>query len=484
MLINFNQLSNNHSNLHYDVCIVGAGPAGITVARVLASKGKRVALFEGGDLTFTEDSQSLYEGKSIGLNDWDAIRNCRLRYLGGTSNHWAGLCSLFDEVGFEKHPNNMSGWPISKNELFQNFEETKKILDLPSGSFNQKNWTSKNFRPFLHSLSPPTRFNQKYIDELKQSKNIDLYINANLTNISLEKNYQAVASLQFSSYRDVGFTFSAKRYVLAMGSLENARMLLASNKQVPMGIGNHSDYVGRCYMEHFNVEFGRFVVDNPTYWKNGKMMLSVNPDFIKKTDIGSAVITMEPSTMTTSYGRTAKLKQSLRNLICNSATVTDFSRKLVDFNCDGDGTITSMIEQSPNLNSRVTLDRHKDRFGIPTIIHNWEYNKYDEHTIRTLGLALAKEMASVGAARVQLQDFILDPVLPIKTSHHCHQMGTTRMSFLPKDGVVDHNLKIHGVHNLYIAGSSVYPTGGGCNPTFTLVMLALRLGQHLNSSLD
>jgi choline dehydrogenase-like flavoprotein len=481
MLIDLNLVATNHQKKSYDVCIVGAGPAGITVARILASKGKRVALFEGGDLVYSEDSQSLYQGKSIGLNDWDAVKNCRLRYFGGTSNHWAGLCSYFDEVDFTKRPNQMSGWPISRSEVFTYFDEAKKILDLPSDSFQHDiGWKGLGFRQFIHAYSPPTRFNQKYLNELKQSKNIDLYINANLTNILLEDGLQDVKSIQLTNYKNTSIRFTAKSYVLAMGSIENARMLLANNQQVKVGLGNHSDYVGRCYMEHFNVEFGRFVIDNADYWKNGKIMLSLSADLIKKHDIGSAVVVMEPNAKTKSYGRTALLKQQLRNLVCQSTTATDYSRKLVDFDCDGDGTISSMIEQSPNRDSRVTLDKVKDRFGIPRVVHNWQYNQYDTHTIRTLGIQMAKEMAKLGAARVQLKDFILDNSLEVKTSHHCHQMGTTRMSGLASDGVVDKNLKVHHLNNLYVAGSSVFPTGGGCNPTLTLTMLALRLANHLS----
>lgn len=481
MLIDFNSVTNSHQNKHYDVCICGAGPAGITVARVLASKGKKVALFEGGDLIYKEESQSLYEGKGIGLNDWDAVKSCRLRYLGGTSNHWAGLCSYFEEVDFEKRPNGMSGWPITRKEIFEYFEDAKNILDLPSDAFTRvTSWNGKHFKIFPHAFSPPTRFNQKYIAELKKSKNIDLYINANLTKINLDNDLSNVKSLQISNYNKLNIIFTSQQYVLSMGSIENARMLLANNHQVKAGIGNHSDFVGRCYMEHFNVEFGRFTVDNSEYWKKGTVMLSAAETLVKKFDIGSAVLTFDPSTAAVSYGKTAALKQMLRNLICQSNTSTELARKLVDFNCDGDGTISSMIEQSPNLDSRVTLSQDKDIFGIPKVILNWQYNSYDARTVRTLGVEAAKEMAKIGAARIQLKDFILDANLPFITSHHCHQMGTTRMALLEKDGVVDKDLKIHGIGNMYVAGSSVYPTGGGCNPTLTLTMLSLRLGSHLS----
>lgn len=230
------------------------------------------------------------------------------------------------------------------------------------------------------------------------------------------------------------------------------------------------------------IVYGRFALDSKTPWKNGKITLNPSPELIRKTKICNAVLSFDPDFQAESYGRTRVLKQSLRNFVCKSQSATELSRKVIDFNCVGDGYITSMIEQSPNLDSRVTLDKTVDIFDIPKVIHNWKYNDLDIHTISTLGIEAAKEMARLKVARVQLADYILDKDIPSKElGHHCHQMGTTRMSAAPKDGVVDENLRVHGVKNLYIAGSSVFPTGGGCNPTFTLTMLSIRLGEHLNT---
>ncbi len=483
MLIDLNLVSDALKLKSYDVCICGSGPAGITLARTLAAKGKTVALLEGGSLAYTEESQTLYEGKSTGINDWDAVKNCRLRFFGGTSNHWSGLCSYFDDTDFEARTDGFSGWPISRAEAYKHFDAAKQVLDLPKNAFlNPPKWQGSNFKSFVSAMSPPTRFNVKYQDELKKSARIDLFIHANLTNIQLHDNLQVVKYLEVTNNKKTKLLFTAKHFVLAMGTIENARMLLASNKQMKQGVGNQNDMVGRCYMEHFNIGYGRFTAEDNPVWKNGKITLNPSAALIKRAKIGNAVISFDPSFKVVSYGRTRALKQSLRNLICKSENATDLSRKLVDFNCDGDGFITSMIEQSPNLDSRVTLDKAADYFGVPKVILNWEFNKNDLHTIRTVGLEAAKEMARMGVARVQLADYILDENLPLKDiGHHCHQMGTTRMSANPKHGVVNENLQVHGINNLFVAGSSVFPTGGGCNPTFTLTMLALRLSEHITS---
>jgi choline dehydrogenase-like flavoprotein len=483
MLIDLNLVSDASKLKSYDICVCGSGPAGISVARTLAAKGKTVALLEGGSLAYTEESQQLYEGQSIGINDWDAVKNCRLRFFGGTSNHWSGLCSFFDDTDFEVRSDGVSGWPITRAEAHRHFDAAKEVLDLPKDAFlNPPKWQGSNFKSFVSAMSPPTRFNLKYQDELKKSAKIDLIINANLTNIQLHDNLQGVKYLEVNNSKKLKFLFTAKHFVLSMGTIENARMLLASNKQIKQGVGNQNDMVGRCYMEHFNIGYGRFTAEDNAAWKDGKITLNPSAALIKKAKIGNAVVSFDPSFKVISYGRTRALKQALRNLICKSENATELSRKLVDFNCEGDGFITSMIEQSPNLNSRVTLDKAKDMFGVPKVVLNWQFNKNDLHTIRTVGLEAAKEMARMGIARVQLADYILDENLPLKNiGHHCHQMGTTRMSADPKNGVVNANLQVHGINNLYMAGSSVFPTGGGCNPTFTLTMLALRLGEHIAS---
>lgn len=485
MFFDLNTFATNSSIKSYDVCICGAGPAGITIARILAKAGKSVALLEGGSLEYTETSQNLYHGKSIGLINWDAVSNCRLRYFGGTSNHWGGRCSHLDGIDFEQRDYfGMPGWPIgSREEIFKHLDTACSILDLPKNAFRaapEVKWKGTNFRLSDKEFSPPTRFKSKYFEELKRSDKIDLYINANITNINLHENLGSVSFFEVQNYTGGKFSFSAKKFVLASGAIENARLLLNSDKQMKRGVGNQNDMVGRCFMEHFNVELGRFIVEDHKIWKEGIVQLNPDETLMRSLHIGNAVLDFNANMHKVSYGRLRDLKDSARNLVCKSEKLTDLSRKLVDFDCNGDGVITSLIEQTPNLESRITLDSEKDMFGMRRVILNWKPNSADNLTIRTLGREVAKELARAGIARVQLADFILDESIAIRDyGHHCHQMGTTRMSDNPKVGVVDTNQRVHGLDNFYIAGSSVFSTGGGCNPTLTIVMMSLRLGNHI-----
>lgn len=160
--------------------------------------------------------------------------------------------------------------------------------------------------------------------------------------------------------------------------------------------------------------------------------------------------------------------------------IEDKVQFISDFKCPGMGNIGTLIEQSPNLDSRITLSKETDDLGINKANFEWKISDFDRNTIRETGLAMAKEFANSGLGNIRLSDFILDDKLEIKFGHHAHHMGTTRMSENPKYGVVDKNSKVHDLDNLYIAGSSVFSTGGACNPTMPIIQLCLKLADHLN----
>jgi choline dehydrogenase-like flavoprotein len=231
-----------------------------------------------------------------------------------------------------------------------------------------------------------------------------------------------------------------------------------------------------------NVEFGRFVVRDPEFFTGERSTeLVPTPALQQAQRIGNGVLSLDPTYVPQDYGTFKDVKRVLRAGVCEYETVRDFARRFQNFNCAGEGVIGSLLEQAPNPKSRVTLKPQVDALGLRQINLHWELNDHDRRTIRTLGMSLAKEVARLDVARVKLSDFLLNDTPEIPVHHHAHHMGTTRMSRDPRDGVVDENCKVHGVDNLYMGGSSVFATGGGTDPTLTIVMLALRLAQHLNT---
>jgi choline dehydrogenase-like flavoprotein len=233
-------------------------------------------------------------------------------------------------------------------------------------------------------------------------------------------------------------------------------------------------------MEHLNVSIGRFVVTKPEFWTKDTALVPT-PELMRRENLGSGILSYGPNASPISYGRLRVLKQFVRETSCTFPNITEVARKIVDFDCPGDGLVTSLIEQTPNPRSRVGLNRATDRLGLRRINLDWEISDNDKRTIRSLSMKGAQEMARLNLARVQLAPFITNEEMDIEVGAHAHQMGTTRMSSDPKFGVVDENCRVHGVDNLYLGGSSVFPTGGGTNPTLTIVLLSLRLARELCS---
>jgi hypothetical protein len=486
MLFDFNEALPRVHEAKYDLCICGTGPAGITVARKLATYGKKVLLLEAGGLSYSDDSQDHYKGKSVGRQYW-WVETGRLRYFGGTSNHWAGICAIFDSTAFEAHNYpRQPGWPISYEQVLRHLDEAKEILDIPGADFSVSKYPgfeSPSFNRFTHFFSAPTRFGEKYGPEIRQSQHIDAIYNANLVDLELSDDLAGVKHLKIRNYNGEIAEVAAAQYVLALGSIENARALLIANSQLPSGVGNHNGMVGRCFMESPNAPIGRFVITNPEFWQRFDGVGFVpTQEFIKQNDINDGVISFNVNAQPESSGRLRVLRQFLRETGCVSPKMTELARRIADFDCPGDGIISSLIAQEANPSSRVSLADDVDAFGLRRVKLDWKFSERDFKTIRILSIELAKELARFNLARVQLAPFILDDNLDdVQMGPNGHQMGTTRMSADPRYGVVNENCRVHGIRNLYIAGSSVFPYCGGRNPTLTVVMLALRLAEFLSS---
>jgi choline dehydrogenase-like flavoprotein len=471
-------LSNNLLK-NYDFCIVGTGPAGITLAVELSNKGYKIALLEAGGLEYSEYSQNFYECESLGHEGWHKLT--RLRFFGGTSNHWSGRCRPFERADFDRETiNGLPGWPINYSEIEPYLNPAMKIIDLDINRGFQpinKPWGLDNFKPDSSAHSTPTRFKEKYFEQLNSNKSIDCLYNATALDLTLDPAKQSVQTISVSNSTHGRSSISANNFILCMGGIENARFLLNCNQQISVGIGNINDMVGRCFMEHLNVSLGSFIYKNPDDFS--AMQFYTSSNFSAKADIGSSNVTLGIIRKVKSYGRTKAIKDFFKSLACNM-DVAEKVQFISDFKCPGMGNISTLMEQSPNLDSRIMLSKKRDNLGLPRAIFDWRINDYDLRTIQKVGTTFAKEFAKAGLGNVKLADFVLGQDLnAVKFSRHAHHMGTTRMSHKPEYGVVDENLKVHGIDNLYIAGSSIFSTGGACNPTMPIIQFCLRLADHL-----
>lgn len=463
---------------NYDTCIAGTGPAGITLARKLAASGQSIILLEAGGLEYSDQSQSFYECESVGHDGWPQFT--RLRYFGGTSNHWSGRCRPFDKSDFSApFINNLPGWPIDYSAIEPFLKEAMEIVDLDFTEGFQTlhdNLISKDFYADAFAHSPPTRFKDKYLREIKASQNIDCFYNATAVDMQLDSGHHKIVTMTISNYQSQRTKISADRFIICLGGIENPRFLLNCNHQIRNGIGNTNDMVGRCFMEHLNVPMGSFIYSDPE--QSSKLQFYTSDEFCNKKDVGKSNITLSIVKQIRSYGRTKQIKNFFKNIACQM-NIEDRVQFISDFKCPGMGSIGTLVEQSPYLKSRISLSNKVDGMGLKRAKFDWQINDYDKKTIREAALGMAKGFTNAGLGSVRLADFILDHNLDIPFGHHNHHMGTTRMSDSPDYGVVDKDCKVFGIDNLYIAGSSVFSTGGACNPTMPIIQLSLRLAEHL-----
>lgn len=491
----------------FDVCIAGAGPAGITLARSLAARGFDVALMEAGELDYSDASQSFYEGELAGLPEYPCEQS-RIRAFGGTSGHWEGKCRAFEDEDFAARPwMNASGWPIGRGDLDPYAAEASAIVDLdspvdlPDIPLAQ---SEARFRHVQWRMSPPTRFGDKFRDEIVASDRITLGVRATLVDLRLAEDMGSVSTAVFRAWGGIEppFEVRARMFVLCLGGLENARALLSFDSQLPNGIGNRNDLVGRNFCDRPAVATGNLLLaappaDEPQYFTPtagfaaanalARCAVTIEPRRVRPSGASSALV----GTATCLTPQIARLVSGLRDRKprCVFGGLAEFGVRH-DPDHHPMAIVGVSMEQQINPQSRVRLCDRRDRFGLRRVLLEWHLTEADYHTMRMTTLAFGAHLAEQGIGRLKLRDWLLQdtPRLPEIGSGNGmiagrQHMCTTRMSSDPKAGVVDGNCRVHGMANLYVGGSSVFSTPGFPKPTLTIVQLSLRLGDHLTSQL-
>ena len=497
--------------LEADICVVGAGAAGITIAHALMNKGVNVLLLESGGqfpdqattelntLTVDDDTEANVTGTRFNPNN-----ACRQRFFGGTTNHWAGWCRPLDEIDFQTRswiPN--SGWPISRSDLDPYYQAAKAYCDLQnpiftateSGLQDLPDYSSSKLESMFWSFSTPTRFGPKYRAELEASANATVLMHANVVDITTDSSESKVNSLTIRSLSGNDAVVRANRYIIATGALENTRLLLASNKINPAGVGNQSGMVGKNYQNHPHVDIGNIVSSDPQALSAlyERRAAQGEGDNGFRLGVGAtAAVQQEREILnfsaTFQEEEAKKILKTMWNELKSFNWPTDFSSKLkmaVEDLVGQEKRLSHQVymytEQAPNDDSYIALTDERDALDMPRIKMHWKLNELDKKTVKQASLVIAEELGRLGVGRLNISDWVMqdDAEFPSTTWGGCHQIGTTRMSASAKDGVVDKNCQVHGIDNLYIAGSSVFPTGGHTPPTFTIVALALRLADFL-----
>ncbi|MGH7089017.1 MAG: GMC family oxidoreductase, partial [Stellaceae bacterium] len=424
----------SNQEIDADLCIVGAGAAGITMARAFAGSGATVALVESGGLEFRWDAQALYRGRNVGLPYFD-LDVCQVRYFGGNTNGWGGWCRPLDSSDFAQRPwINDGEWPFAAAALAPYYAMAYSLCQLPASDFDPAvccrqlrhkharllPFDAKKLVPSVYQFSPPTRFGEVYRDAVGSAQNIRCLLNANVLKLKAACDARAVAHVEAGTLAGNRFRIGARLFVLAAGGIENARLLLLSNDVAAAGLGNGWDLVGRNFMEHphtkrvllagrrplpvalYGLRFHERGVSvrldlppelqrreqllhysaniHPVYWGHEskawlsfrKLVLSLS-----RTRGGDPFIRFPP------YGRKGLTWRQVGDIVRrpDQVTVAALLQLLQPAHLIAGYMLESKSEQAPNPESRVTLQHERDAFGLNRVALDWRMLEIDRRTV-------------------------------------------------------------------------------------------------------
>jgi choline dehydrogenase-like flavoprotein len=505
MIIDLREL-NELDAVQSDICVIGGGASGIAIANEFNNSKFNTVVLESGSLNYDSKIQELYDGEltysgfGFKKNSSGVLTNDRLRYFGGTTGHWGGMVAPFDDIDFKQRtwvPN--SGWPFNRNDLIPYYNRASKLLGIPKYNFDSlSNYNS--FRNFTNSseetintklffdasTGKKLRFGDIFLKQFKDSKNIRLFLNATVTNLKVNHEGRFVESLivNKNNPNEKKITIKSKVYILSCGAIENARILLLSDSVFKNGLCNDNDLVGRFFQQHgytpninnhihmlinnkkiFDL-YGVHKFKNTNAWG----FLTLSPKLQEKNKLLNSYFSInnwspiiEDDKITRSMKR--NYIKFLNNLGINSPNKW-YSVKSV-----------MLHEQEPNFYNRVSLSDDRDwlnqrKVKITSQISDLQIQTMIS-TFRVFGNFLGQNF--LGKVRIEsdIKELFESP------GTQGHHIGTTRMSASSSNGVVDQNCKTHSIDNLYIGGSSTFPTGSATNPTFTILAMSIRLADHL-----
>jgi choline dehydrogenase-like flavoprotein len=507
-----------------EICVIGSGAAGLTVARRLLGKGHSVILLESGGTDYEAATAELNAGENVG-EEYYPLDHARLRFFGGTTAIWGGRCAELDPIDFEARPwVPHSGWPIAYHELRPYYDEAWGLFGLPGAppgadALRAAGVPVPRFDP-ARLTAPVWRFDTRFDRfsfgngrDLLDHPRCEIVLHATVTSLAAAGR-QGLERVVAKAHSGATLEVRARVFVLATGGIENARVLLAS------GLGN--DNVGRFFMEHPHARGGRIVAAKAwpllkAFARRHRLggqdvaaLIAPAPALQAERGILNTSLTIvarQPERAAQFWGMRAysTLKHDLsptragRTLWKATKRAATWAQRTVDplrpwlLHKAGrlDVALLVRAEQTPNPASRVTLGEDRDALGMPRAKLDWHLSELDVRSVDVLVQSLGEELARLGLGRVEPAAWLAEPAGgwktdPLVSAHPIggyHHMGTTRMADDPRHGVTDGKTRVNGIGNLYVAGSSLFPTSGWANPTLTIVALALRTADEISSAM-
>ena len=509
----------------FDVCIVGTGAAGLCLAMQFVGTRHRVAVLEAGSRQIMEENQAVYECE-LPVRSHGGSMAGRFRVFGGSTTRWGGQALPFNPIDFSARdwvPH--SGWPLAADEVTRYYHAAGKFMLVGEGDYEQDVSAAVNAE--MPALDPArficqfSKFSRQpdlrriYERSLLEATNIVILRGANLVSFELVPSLDRVNEAIVSSPELKRSKVRARVFILATGGIENARLLLASNRQIPSGVGNQHGLVGSFFQDHpgreiasvfsprmenlqrlFNIYYRDGVRFKPRFsttaeWQTKKRILSVSGVLLFECGPDTAFTLLRDSLRDARLQGVdaGVLRRFLRGLTRSGELWPTFYQRWRfhrHYNPQPQIRVFVSAEQEPDLESRVELSSsRRDRFGMPLSVVHWHLSEQPARSIWYFLQALKEDFRRLDLGEVVADGDLTENFADWKDTllDNNHHIGTTRMSESPATGVVDAQCRVHGIDNLYVAGSSVFPTGGHSNPTLTLLALALRLADRLKQVL-
>jgi choline dehydrogenase-like flavoprotein len=526
MLVDGRKIEAGH-RLAADVCVIGGGAAAIVLTHELEGSGIKTLVLESGGFQSEQDVQSLSKGTTVG-EDY-CLSESRPRQFGGGTSAWGGVFQPLEPHDFEQRPwIPNSGWPITRAELDPYYARAQQIFFQPSTEYYELAKAITTRAPaallpdtatlqtsVLHKMGNPFSHRPRYWKRIRRSKNVDIVIHSNAVELCIDRSVRTVNEVRVKTLQGKEFSVKARHFILAAGGVENARLLLASNSSREAGLGNDHDLVGRHFMEHPYARLGTVKSKPPrldlSFYADGSWLQGANilPFLQLKPEVQA-------------HHRLLGLKLEMRRLFqADGIRGTEAAKRLAkawsnrqmrpEVTADGLKVATAphhvlhhlihrmsvsrlaklrwntpiillaALEQVPDPTNRVVLSSERDRLGERKAALHFRVTDRDWDSFHRSIALIDGELRELG---LQRQEQIPDPLASeLQVRFGRHHMGTTRMHRDPKQGVVDENCRVHGIANIFVASSSVFPTGGHANATFTIAALTIRLADHLKSVL-
>ncbi|HEX6052585.1 MAG TPA: GMC family oxidoreductase [Gemmatimonadaceae bacterium] len=488
-----------------DVCIIGAGPAGLVVAQALAGRGRDVLLLESGGRGPDPAIQALNDGDVLG-DAYAGLRETRHRALGGTTALWntpvsgeAGAkYAPLSPVDFERRPSvEDSGWPITFGALAPWYRRAQKICGLGPFEYEGGAWdcslpaSGPVMTTRIYQFGRRAALVDPLVATLARATNVRLCTSATLVGLEADASGRRATAAAVRTPGGPTWSVRAKQYILAGGAVENARALLVA---ADAGLRVATPWLGRGFMEHPR--------------DSALTLVPRSRDFLR---VAAFYDQHQAADGTMIVGRFAVCDGAIRDDALPNASATLLARArpavrrvraaatrlaplgglaLVDRWAPSGGhgwarqharkrafdgfTILLNLEQTPSPENRIVLGARRDALGVPVAELQWRWHQADHARLTRLREVVARELAELG--RIE----IAGDAAPDPNAHH--HAGTTRMHTDAAHGVVDADCRVHGADNVFVAGASVFPTAGFVNPVLTIVALAARLGDYLVTS--